>query len=78
MSNNVAAYRKMFRLDQKYLADKIGITPTTLSFKENERSDWTGQNMADILEEFKKYKQEITIEDIFFVQQVNRNETIKQ
>lgn len=68
MKNHVAAYRTMFRLKQAELAEMIGVMPTTLSFKENSKRDWTSSEMGEIYEIFKKYKPDIKFEDIFFTQ----------
>lgn len=71
MKNNVAAYRVMFKIKQSELADKIGISYSSLSFKETGRRDWTSTEMGDIYNEFKKYKPDLQFNDIFFTDVVD-------
>ena len=68
MKNYVAAYRTMFHIKQSELAEMIDVTPSTLSFKETGKRDWTGSEMVRIWDIFKKDKPDIRIEDIFFNQ----------
>ena len=67
ISNYVAGYRKMFGITQGELAKSVGIGVTSLCHKERGAIDWTGHNMVTITKEFQKYKDDLKMDDIFFI-----------
>lgn len=66
MGNKVRGYRSMKGLNQKELADKLGITPQALSAKERGIRSFNDQEKVLLLEVFKEIEPNLTIDKLFF------------
>ena len=64
--NKVRGYRNQLGFTQEYMADLLNITQSTYSSKENGKTAFNQKEMRVILNKFKKYIPEISIEDLFF------------
>ncbi|MBU5292788.1 helix-turn-helix domain-containing protein [Anaerosalibacter bizertensis] len=64
-------YRKMYGITQKDLARLIKVSPTTYSYKENGKTYFNQEEMIVITNILKKYNPMITMDDIFFRNNVN-------
>ena len=64
--NKVLFLRRGLGIQQEYLANKLGISRSTLKKKESGKSDFTKSEMLLITEEFKTKMPTLTIDQIFF------------
>lgn len=64
--NLVASYRRMTGKTQSYFSDVLGISLNSYANKENGKTQFTQQEMYLFYSELKKYISDITVEDIFF------------
>ena len=65
MQNNVAGYRKMFRITQAELAEKVQMQTPNLSLKENGKVEFKQSEMVGILNVFREFRPSLTLDDIF-------------
>jgi DNA-binding XRE family transcriptional regulator len=70
--NLVAAYRRMTGKTQSYFADVLGISLNSYANKENGKNQFTQQEMHLFYSELKKYISDITVEDIFFKEELQK------
>ena len=70
--NLVAAYRRMTGKTQSYFADVLGISLNSYANKENGKTQFTQQEMHLFYSELKKYISDITVEDIFFKEELQK------
>lgn len=61
----------MYDITQKDLARLIRVSPTTYSYKENGKTYFNQGEMIAITNELKKHNPMITMDDIFFKNEVN-------
>ncbi|WP_300902300.1 helix-turn-helix transcriptional regulator [uncultured Clostridium sp.] len=59
-------FRRGFGISQDYLAKKLGISRPTLTKKEKGELDFTKTEMEIYTEILKKYKNDLTLKEIFF------------
>lgn len=64
--NKVAGYRKMFNLNQTYVANMLDIGLNTYSNKETNKTEFTLSEIIAITKLFKEYNPQLTMDDIFF------------
>lgn len=77
MNNALIAYRKLLNLKQSELSKIIGISSTSYSKKETGKIPFTQVEMILITKILKEHIPEITMDDIFFNQTVNKLVTLK-
>lgn len=70
--NLVASYRRMTGKTQSYFADILGISLNSYANKENGKTQFTQQEMQLFYSELKKYISDITVEDIFFKEELQK------
>lgn len=70
--NLVASYRRMTGKTQSYFAGVLGISLNSYANKENGRTQFTQQEMHLFYSELKKYICDITVEDIFFKEKLQK------
>lgn len=67
MKNDIlAGYRRMYNIKQKDFADLLNVTSVTYSHKENGVTSFNQEEMIKIIDELKKYNEELTMDDIFY------------
>lgn len=64
--NKVQAYRQVLKLKQKYLAEMLGISVVMYSKKERKKSPFTDDEKIKLLNYFKTYFKDETIDSLFF------------
>ena len=76
MNTKLIAYRKMLKLNQKFIAEKIGISPTSYSHKESGKINFNQKEMVVITNIIKEKIPNITMDDIFFDNSVSKLVTV--
>ncbi|MDO6353565.1 helix-turn-helix domain-containing protein [Caloramator sp. CAR-1] len=76
MNKKLIAYRNMLRLTQADMAKLLNITQTSYSFKENGKVPFKQDEMIKITKFFKEKIPEITMDEIFFEEEVNKLKTL--
>lgn len=66
MNKKLIAYRKILGFSQTYMAKLIGISLTSYCQKERCKSDFTQTEMLKIINIIKEYNDKVTIDEIFF------------
>lgn len=66
MNTKLVAYRKLMKLNQSQVAEKIGVSLSSYSQKETGKFDFTQTEMERITCMFKEEIPEVTMDDIFF------------
>jgi DNA-binding XRE family transcriptional regulator len=61
MKNNLKSFRVKFGMTQENMAEKLGMSTTTYSFKETEKSQFTLKEAKQIADMFNS-----TIDEVFF------------
>lgn len=70
--NLIVSYRKMTGKNQTYFANVLGISLNSYANKEKGRTQFTQKEMELFYREIKKYIKNISVEDIFFSQQLQK------
>lgn len=70
--NLIVSYRKMTGKNQTYFANVLGISLNSYANKEKGRTQFTQKEMELFHREIKKYIKNISVEDIFFSQQLQK------
>ena len=63
--NKLVVYRKMFGLNQSYVAKVLNIGINTYSFKENGKTEFNISEAKAITNLLKEYNPKLTIDEIF-------------
>ncbi|HBJ2602330.1 TPA: helix-turn-helix domain-containing protein [Clostridium botulinum] len=71
MNTKLVAYRKMLQMNQKSIAEKIGISLVSYSNKETGKTEFTQNEMITITNIIKEKIPNITMDDIFFDNRVS-------
>lgn len=66
MNKKLVGYRNMLNLSQQEVASKIGVSPTTYNHKETGKRKFSQTEMVAIISLFKERIPEITMDEIFF------------
>lgn len=66
MNNKLIAYRKMLKINQAEMANVVNVSSTSYNRKEVGKIDFTQSEMINIVNFFKKYIPDLTMDDIFF------------
>lgn len=74
--NKLAGFRRMLGLSQEEMAKKIGLSVTGYRLKENEINEFKKTEMIKIHTMVKDIMPDITLEDIFFLNNNYRNYNI--
>ena len=78
LNRKLASVRKLYGLNQNVLAELINVVVATFSAKETGRIPFTQKEMVTITNYFKKLDPKITMDDIFFVEEVTETVTNKK
>ena len=70
--NLIVSYRKMTGKNQTYFANILGISLNSYANKEKGRTQFTQKEMELFYREVKKYIKNISVEDIFFSQELQK------
>lgn len=70
--NLIVSYRKMTGKNQTYFANVLGISLNSYANKEKGRTQFTQKEMELFYREIKKYIKNISVEDIFFSQELQK------
>lgn len=70
LNRKLASVRKLYGFNQGAIAKVIGVTVTTFSAKETGKVSFTQKEMVTITNFFKELDPKITMDDIFFVEEV--------
>jgi ps3 protein 14 family transcriptional regulator len=70
--NLIVSYRKMTGKNQTYFANVLGISLNSYANKEKGRTQFTQKEMELFYREVKKYIKNISVEDIFFSQELQK------
>lgn len=72
MNAKLVAYRKMLKINQKTMAKKIGCSYVSYSQKETGKTGFTQKEMITITNVIKQRIPDITMDDIFFNNEVGK------
>lgn len=75
--NLVSMYRRMTGKSQKYFASKLGISVNSYANKEKGKTQFTQKEMELFHAEMRKYIKNISVEDIFFSNKLQKITTKK-
>lgn len=75
INRKLASLRTLYKINQSVLAEVIGVTINTFSSKERGVTAFTQQEMILITNHFKRFDSNITMDDIFFIDEVNQSVT---
>ena len=75
INRKLASLRTLYKINQSVLAEVIGVTINTFSSKERGVTAFTQQEMILITNHFKQFDSNITMDDIFFIDEVNQSVT---
>ena len=75
INRKMASLRTLYKINQSVLAEVIGVTINTFSSKERGVTAFTQQEMILITNHFKQFDSNITMDDIFFINEVNQSVT---
>ena len=78
INRKLASLRTLYKINQSDLAEVIGVTINTFSSKERGVTAFTQQEMILITNHFKRFDSNITMDDIFFIDEVNQSVTNKR
>ena len=78
MNRKLASIRKLYGVNQIVLADLINVSVASFSAKETGKTVFTQKEMIAITLFFKKYDNKITMDDIFFIDEVTEYVTNKE
>ena len=70
--NLIVSYRKMTGKNQTYFANVLGNSLNSYANKEKGRTQFTQKEMELFYREVKKYIKNISVEDIFFSQELQK------
>ena len=70
--NLIVSYRKMTGKNQTYFANVLGISLNSYANKEKGRTQFTQKEMELFYREVKKYIKNISVEGIFFSQELQK------
>lgn len=70
-NKKLASLRTLYEVNQSSLATVIGVSVNTFSSKERGITNFTQPEMIKITKFFKNYNSNVTMDDIFFENQVN-------
>lgn len=71
--NRVKGYRNMLNLNQTELSKQLGITPQSLSAKENGKRQFTDREKIYLLKLFRKVDPDLNLEKLFFAEKVSKS-----
>ena len=77
-NRKLASLRTLYNINQSVLAEVIGVTINTFSSKERGATAFTQQEMILITNHFKQFDSKLTMDDIFFIDEVNQSVTNKR
>lgn len=72
MNNKLIAYRKMLKINQAEMANVVNVSSTSYNRKEVGKIDFTQSEMINIVNFFKKYIPDLTMDDIFFDKELSK------
>lgn len=78
INRKLASLRTLYNINQSVLAEVIGVTINTFSSKERGATAFTQQEMILITNHFKQFDSKLTMDDIFFIDEVNQSVTNKR
>ena len=70
-NRKLRSLRALYDIQQKELASLLGVTINTLSTKERGLTSFTQIEMIKIVEFFREYDKNLSMDDIFFIDSVN-------
>ncbi|MBZ4662812.1 MAG: hypothetical protein JG776_494 [Caloramator sp.] len=76
MNNKLIAYRNLLKLTQADMAKLLNISLTSYSFKENGKIPFKQNEMVLITKTFKEKIPNITMDEIFFNEEVSKMKTL--
>lgn len=75
INRKLASLRTLYNINQVILAELIGVSVNTYSSKERGVTAFVQREMIAITNFFRKFELDITMDDIFFVDEVNQTVT---
>lgn len=69
-NRKLRSLRTLYKINQTELAKHIGINLMTYSYKENGKTPFYQSEMITIVNFFKRFDKKLTMDDIFFINEV--------